>query len=170
MDEGVSSGNIPPFIVVMPYDPGWDDPNVGKYDRAISEELVPWIESQYSVKKDRSFHAIGGLSRGSAWAFHAAVRYPKVFSIIGIHSPAFFRSDRTKMEKIVSNLSTSSYPIRIILDAGTMDPELNYANRFEGYLTKYHIVHSWDNPSGTHSDAYWRENLKSYLLEYSKDW
>ncbi len=82
----------------------------------------------------------------------------------------FFADDRRKMETILTTLSTSSYPIRILLDAGTLDPELNYAKRFEGFLTKDSIEHSWDNPSGTHSEAYWRENLEMYLEEYSRDW
>jgi enterochelin esterase-like enzyme len=170
MDLKVSAGEFPSFIVVMPYDPGWEDPNTGKYDRAISEELVPWIDSQYSVKNDRAFRAIGGLSRGSAWAFHAGIRYSKIFSIVGIHSPAFFRDDKRKMESILDALSSSSYPVRFILDVGTKDPELNYAKIFEGFLTKDSIEHSWDNPSGTHSEAYWRENLESYLEKYSRDW
>jgi enterochelin esterase-like enzyme len=169
MDKQIDSGNFPAFIVVMPYDPGWDDPNVGKYDKAISESLVKWINSEYSVKKERAYRAIGGVSRGSAWAFHIAYKYPELFSIVGIHSPAFFRADRRSMEAILEKLSDRS-KIHILLDVGLQDPELNYSRRFEEFLTKYEIEHTWLVQDGSHSEAYWRQNLEYYLEEYSKNW
>jgi enterochelin esterase-like enzyme len=170
MNKQISNGDLPPFIVVMPYDPGWEDPGAGKYDRAIGESLVRWIDSQYSVKEEREFRAIGGVSRGSGWAFHTALRYPELFSIVGIHSPAFFRADRRNMETILPDFSSSKYPVRVILDVGTRDPEFNYSGIFEGLLTKNSIEHTWQMLDGNHSEAYWRENLAMYLHEYSQDW
>ena len=170
MNKQISNGDLPPFIVVMPYDPGWEDPGTGRYDRAISESLVRWIDSQYSVKEGREFRAIGGISRGSGWAFHIAFRYPELFSIVGIHSPAIFRADKRNMETILPTLSDSSLPVRVLLDVGTRDPEFNYAGLFEELLTKNSIEHTWQMLDGNHSEAYWRENLAMYLEEYSRDW
>jgi enterochelin esterase-like enzyme len=170
MNKQISSSKLPPFIVVMPYDPGWEDPSTGKYDRAIGESLIRWIDSQYSVKEEREFRAIGGVSRGSGWAFHIALKYPELFSILGIHSPAFFRADRRNMTTLLTDFSSSKLPIRVILDVGTRDPEFNYAGIFEELLTKNEIEHTWQMLDGNHSEAYWRENLLMYLQEYSKDW
>jgi len=169
MNRKITSGEMPPFIVVMPYDPGWEDPAAGKYDKAISETLVKWIDSQYSVKTDRFYRAIGGVSRGSGWAFHAAMKYPSLYSIIGIHSPAFFRTDRRNMEEILSTLPRK-FPFRFQVDVGLQDPEFNYSQIFEEYLTLYSVEHSWSMLEGTHSEAYWRQNLEMYLDQYSRDW
>ena len=169
MDNMINSGELPPFIVVMPYDPGWEDPNTGKYDKAIGEELVPWINERFSVRNDRAYRAIGGLSRGSGWAFHTVLRYPNLFSIIGIHSPAFFRADRRQMETLLAELAGKKYT-RFILDVGNLDPELNYATRFEGFLTQFGIDHSWTPMEGAHTEAYWRQNLALYLAQYAQDW
>ncbi len=169
MDRRISAGDFPPFIVVMPYDPGWKDPNEGKYDKAIGESLVRWINSEYSAKKDREFRAIGGVSRGSAWAFKIGTKNPQLFSIIGIHSPSFFRADKKVMEEILEG-SFDLQKTRIILDIGLQDSELNYTRRFEEFLTKYDIEHSWLVQDGSHSEAYWRQNLEYYLEEYSRDW
>ncbi len=170
MNKQISNSKLPPFIVVMPYDPGWEDPDTGNYDLAIGESLIRWIDSEYSVKEDRNFRAIGGVSRGSAWAFHTALLYPQLFSIVGIHSPAFFRADRRNMETILPDFSKNKFPIRVILDVGTRDPEFNYAGIFEELLTRNDIEHTWQMLDGNHSEAYWRENLLMYLQEYSKDW
>jgi len=169
MDAGVLDGSLPPFIVVMPYDPGWPDPADGNYDKAIAEELVPWIEKEYSASTNRNDRAIGGISRGSGWAFHTVMRYPNLFAILGIHSPSFFRTDRRTAGDQIALLAQKK-PVRFILDAGDQDPEYNYAIKLEGYLTEFGIDHSWSASPGTHSEAYWRKNLPDYLREYSKNW
>lgn len=169
MDRMILSGELPPFLVVMPYDPGWEDPNAGKYDKAIGEALVPWINERFSVRNDRAYRAIGGLSRGSGWAWHTALRYSNLFSIIGIHSPAFFRADKRQTETLLAELAEKKYT-RVILDVGNLDPELNFATRFEGFLTQFDIDHSWAVMEGAHTEAYWRQNLALYLEQYAKDW
>lgn len=169
MDTGIAEGTLPPFLVVMPYDPGWEDPSVGKYDLAIGDGLVPWIEKNYSVYADREYRAIGGVSRGAGWAFSTVMRYTSLFAITGLHSPSFFRTDKRFMESQLIDLS-GRRDVRFILDIGNQDPEVNYTTRFEGYLTQYGFEHSWTVQEGTHTEAYWRQNLPAYLELYSQDW
>jgi enterochelin esterase-like enzyme len=169
MDAGIASGELPPFIVIMPYDKGWDDPDEGRLDYAIARSLVPWIDKSYNTQKDSGFRAVGGLSRGAAWAFHLDVQFPGTFGVVGLHSPAFFRGDKREMETMLDTLASKNNT-RIILDIGDQDPELNYTTRFERSLTEKGIAHSWEVSGGTHTEAYWREHLAGYLQAYSQDW
>jgi enterochelin esterase-like enzyme len=169
MDAGIAAGTLPPFIVIMPYDKGWEDPDEGRLDYAIVRSLVPWIDKNYKTYKDSGYRAVGGLSRGAAWAFHLGVDFPGVFGVVGLHSPAFFRGDKREMETMLEELASMDNT-RIILDIGDEDPELNYTTRFESLLTELGIPHSWAVSPGTHTEAYWRDHLAGYLQAYSQDW
>jgi len=169
MDAGITSGELPPFIVIMPYDKGWDDPDEGRLDVAIARSLIPWIDKNYNTQKLPGYRALGGLSRGAAWAFHLAVQFPGTFGVVGLHSPAFFRSDKREMDAMLDSMASKN-DTRIILDIGDQDPELNYSSRFEASLTARGISHTWVVSGGTHTEAYWREHLAGYLQAYSQDW
>jgi enterochelin esterase-like enzyme len=94
LDVMVASGEIAPFIIVMPKETNymnsqWDS----KYGISLAEELVPFIDEKYQTIPEREARAIGGLSRGAAWAMRTGMIYWETFSAIGCHSFAPFRGD-----------------------------------------------------------------------------
>ena len=86
-DQLISSGAIRPFIIVMPYEVDtFADPYNGGYRAALLETLIPWINAFYPVCPERECRAIGGLSRGGAYAFLLALDHPELFVQAGGHS------------------------------------------------------------------------------------
>jgi enterochelin esterase-like enzyme len=170
-DRLIASGKIPPLIIVMPYDPFTSPPGVNKFDQAIVEGLVPHIDRIFRTLPDRSHRAVGGLSRGGAWAIHLGLTYWQVFGAIGGHSPAIFSNDYSQLKELVQKIPQNSYP-RIYLDIGDRDDRklLNDLIVFENRLDALSVPHEWHYFLGYHNEAYWHAHVEQYLLWYSEVW
>lgn len=170
LDAMVLSGKFKPFIIVMPKETNylnnqWDS----KYGISLAEELVPFIDERYQTQKNRDGRAIGGLSRGAAWAMRIGMIYWESFSSIGCHSFAPFRGDYNEAPLWFKKIPVEDIP-RIYLDMGVLDVNLEPANLFETRLTKYRIPHEWHVFLGTHNEYYWSSHVSDYLIWYSEGW
>lgn len=76
LDNLISEKKAVPMIVVMPNGRAQPNDRVGtnamatapafaKFDKDLLNDLIPFIESKYSVKKDRESRALAGLSMGA---------------------------------------------------------------------------------------------------------
>jgi enterochelin esterase-like enzyme len=170
LDEIVKSGKYEPFIIVMPKETNymnnqWDS----KFGPSLAEELVPWIDNKYRTMPERSGRAIGGLSRGAAWAMRTGMIYWETFNSIGCHSFAPFRGDFNEAPFWFKVIPPEDLP-RIYIDMGVLDVNLDPANVFETRLTKYRIPHEWHIFLGTHNENYWSAHVSEYLEWYSEGW
>ncbi|MCL5429491.1 MAG: esterase family protein [Chloroflexi bacterium] len=170
-DELIHSGEVAPFIIVMPYDNYSLRPTVGFFDEAFLNELVPWIDENYRTIADREHRAIGGLSRGASWAIHFALTEPDLFGALGGHSPAVFIEEAKKVIEWLDAIPASQMP-RIWLDIGDRDTQniMQSAEFFEGLLTERNIPHVWHVFPGDHSEEYWSSHVEEYLLWYAEPW
>ncbi len=170
LDAMVNAGEIEPFIIVMPKETNymntqWDS----KYGISLAEELVPFIDERYQTIPEREARAIGGLSRGAAWAMRVGMIYWETFSAIGLHSFAPFRGDYNEAPFWFKEIPRESQH-RIYIDMGFLDVNLDPAYHFETRLVKYAIPHEWHVFHGTHNEAYWAEHVSDYLFWYSQGW
>ena len=167
----IISGEIPPFLIVMPYDISSNQPSIDGFDEAVIGELIPWIDENYRTLSDREHRAVGGLSRGASWAIHLALTYPDLFSAVGGHSPPVFVEDAPHVRAWLDNMPAEQMP-RFWLDIGDRDQHaiLDSATWFEGLLDERDIAHEWSLFSGDHSEKYWHAHVEMYLLWYAQDW
>jgi len=170
LDAMVQSREYVPFIIVMPKETNymnnqWDS----KFGPSLAEELVPWVDENYRTIKDREGRAIGGLSRGAAWAMRTGMIYWETFSAIGCHSFAPFRGDFNEAPFWFKKIPEEDLP-RIYIDMGVLDVNLDAANVFETRLTKYRIPHEWHIFLGTHNEEYWSAHVVDYLKWYAEGW
>jgi enterochelin esterase-like enzyme len=118
-DHLIHAGALPPFIAVMPQgdksffvnaaDPGGDfsmivqfDPDTyrgalegyGDYGDYIVDDVIPFVEQRFAVRREQSARAIAGVAMGGAGAAALAFSYPDVFGAVGIHSPTLFSQER----------------------------------------------------------------------------
>ena len=170
-DALIASGEISPFLIVMPGDRVWTQPSEDKFGRAVVEELYPWVEDHYRTLPDREYHAIGGLSRGAAWAVHLGFSQWELFGAIGAHSLPVFWEDVPNIKRWIDQIPTENRP-RLYLDIGDHDrPEvLKSAIWFEQILTEKGIPHEWHLFSGEHNEVYWQSHVEQYLRWYAAVW
>jgi enterochelin esterase-like enzyme len=135
------------------------------------EEVIPWIDAHYRTVPDRRHRAIGGLSRGAAWAVHLGLSQWGLFGSIGAHSLPVFWEDVPEIQRWIDQIPIEVFP-RIYLDIGNQDrPEvMKSALWFEELLTEDGIPHEWHLFSGEHNEVYWKSHVEQYLLWYASGW
>lgn len=167
----ILAAEIAPFLIVMPRDRLWEQPNADPFGEVVVDELIPLIDRSYRTFPDRSQRAIGGLSRGAGWAVHLGLLRWQLFGAIGAHSLAVFESDAPKIEQWLEQIPPETLP-RIFLDIGDRDrpPILQSAIWFEQLLTRKQIPHEWYLYSGYHQESYWLAHVEQYIRWYAAPW
>lgn len=163
-DELITSGEIAPLIIVMPRD-RLDD----RLDEAFVTDLIPAIDRNYRTLTDREHRAIGGLSRGGAWAIHIGLHYTDRFGRIGAHSPAIFFGDEKNILQWIRRLPEAQIPA-VYIDIGENDSLVHSAYWFDQVLTYSKIEHTYILQPGSHSEKYWSAHVAEYLSFYAGDW
>lgn len=78
-------------VIVMPYceDGRWRNDFEGKnrYEDYFTQELIPYVESTFRIRKDRDSRAISGLSRGGYGSLFYSLRHPDLFGTCFAMSP-----------------------------------------------------------------------------------
>ena len=169
-DQLISSGEEPPFMIVMPNEVNntvdVDDTGFGN---AMVKELVPWIDQNYATCSDRICRAIGGLSRGSGWALRLGLIHWQIFGAIGSHSISPFDGDYYLAPGWLKAIPAGQLP-RLYIDIGTYDISLQNASQFEALFTKYNVPHEWHQFVGYHNEDYWHAHVADYLRWYGLAW
>ena len=170
-DMLIAAGEAAPFIVVMPRDRVWSEPTEDNFGLAVEQSLIPWVDEHYRTIPDRAHRAVGGLSRGGAWAIHLGLLHPEVFGAVGAHSGFVFHSDVQPLYLGLKNLPIGMAP-RIYMDVANEDrPAIaESAAYLEGKLTQYDIPHEWHMFVGEHDEEYWQAHVEDYLRWYVLDW
>jgi enterochelin esterase-like enzyme len=85
-DKAIADGKATPMIIVMP------DANTGqrgyandvknewRYEDFFFQELMPYVEKTYRIKKDKHYRAVAGLSMGGGGSFTYALHHPELFA------------------------------------------------------------------------------------------
>lgn len=168
-DRFISNGEGVPLIIVFPYDYSSKQPKEYKFEEAIIQQLLPEVDREYRTLNDRTHRAIGGLSRGGAWAFHLGAKYPDLFSAIGGHSPSIFYNDEISLRKNLMSITQAEMP-RIWLDVGDNDSELDLISSFSQFLNSNSIFYEWHVFKGWHDEKYWSAHVEEYLSWYMQGW
>ena len=171
-DRLIAAGEAPPFIIVMPRELVWKDPPKTGFDEAFLRTLMPWVDNTFRTRRERRYRAIGGLSRGAAWAIHFGLQRWDLFGSIGAHSPPVFWSDVNSVKRWLFSIPYGKWP-RIYMDIGNKDtPEImDSAVWFEKeVLTPNGIPHEWHLNQGMHNEKYWSGHVEEYLQWYTAPW
>ena len=168
-DRLIQSGEVQPFIIVMPHDRLWKEPSQTNFDEVFIDELIPWADQNYRTRPERAYRAIGGLSRGGMWAIHFGFGNWQLFGEIGAHSAPVFFEDARQLSGWLDDIPQSQLP-RIYLDIGDKD-YLSRSNQwFENLLNTKNIPHEYPQFPGYHEDAYWKAHVEAYLRWYAAGW
>ncbi len=170
VDGIILGGESRPFIIVMPVEKNFlADIGDTQYPQAIAEELIPHIDQNYATCTDRECRAIGGISRGAAWAVNITFSYPALFAYIGAHSPAVFSADLARLPVLLKNDPHGLRPV-IYLDSGDQDAYLKSAKDLEAILMQYGVPHEWHQNIGAHNFEYWLAHAAEYMQWYASHW
>ena len=139
------------------------------YMQFVGETLKPYIDSNFRTRPQAQFNALIGSSMGALISTYGAVKYPNLFSKVGVFSPAFWFA-RTQMNNYVTNTTNSLSNLRLYFVAGqnestTMVPDwttirTNLINK--GVSTSNTFTKT--DTDGTHTESYWRREFPAAYL------
>lgn len=161
------SGEIPPFLIVLPYDHSFKQPQEYRFEEVFVEQLLSEIDSNYRTRPERTARAIGGLSRGGAWAIYLASRHPDLFGVVGAHSPAVFYSNNSILPVRLRDIPADLRPV-FYIDAGDKDVDFREVKKFTSLLNDLGFPHEWHANLGFHDERYWSAHVEEYLLWYGQ--
>jgi enterochelin esterase-like enzyme len=160
------AGDIPPFLIVLPFDHSYKQPREYRFEEVFLEQLIPTIDQGYRTLAKRDSRAIGGLSRGGAWSIYITSRHPEYFSVVGAHSPAVFYSNTSALPVRLRDIPPEQRPI-FYIDAGDKDIEFREIQKFTNLLNDLGIPHEWHYNLGAHDEKYWSSHVEEYLRWYA---
>jgi enterochelin esterase-like enzyme len=164
VDHLILSGQIAPLIIVMPHIAG-DDSN----DAVFLADLLPAADARYRTQPDRAGRAIGGVSRGAMWALRLALRRADLFGSAGVHSISPSPNSLADIYLWAEAVPETMWP-RVYFDGGYSDPALPQMQEILQVFDLLKRPYERRVPPGDHSDDYWSEHLREYLLWYSAGW
>lgn len=176
LDNLYAENKIKPMIVVMPNGRAMKDDRVpndifssdnmnafDNFQKDLFENIIPFIESNYSVSTDRKNRAIAGSSMGGGQSLNFGLKYLEYFSYIGAFSSAPNTKPPhvlfAKKEKILSDLKV------LWLSCADKDDLLYVSEELHEYCTKENIPHTWYLNSGEHDFVFWKDCLHKFLQE-----
>jgi enterochelin esterase-like enzyme len=181
MDNLYAEHKAVPMIVVMPYGftnkPGEPtrNPNAtpeerrkaaSKFEEDLLGDVIPFIESHYSVLADQKHRALAGLSMGGGQTTRIGPTHPETFAWLGVFSAGIRRPTDGR-----DNDPTATYPDASKLNSalklfwvscGDKDQGLEGAKRLDQVLTEKKIDHVWHQDTGAHEWPVWKNDL--YLV------
>ena len=183
LDNLIAQGRAKPMIIVMPLGYGdtaflkdyalWGDDqaikhNLEIYSSVLLTEIIPRIENEYRVSKDRNDRAIAGLSMGGLEALSIGLHNTDKFAYVAgfsaaVHRPAFIES--------LPVLTPKSTELKVLWVAcGTGDGLMAANRKLAGYLKSQDMPVTAIETPGLHTWPVWRDNLVHFapLLFQSK--
>lgn len=159
----------------------------GQYEDYIVQELIPYVEDNYSAEKSKDHRYIGGFSMGGFTALHVAFTYPDLFSKVGGHAPSLRSEDqemspfiqklvypnsatREKNDPLILAKKQDIADLNVYLDIGSEDmPEKLRQTATEDLfktLQDRKIKSQYFLNPGSHNGDYIHENATKYLTFY----
>jgi enterochelin esterase family protein len=177
LDNLIARGQAKPMVVVMPLgygtmevvQRGWArarEPdlwqrNVNQFRATLLDEVLPQVESDYSVSKNRKERAIAGLSMGGAESLTVGLNNLDRFAWIGAFSSGGLGTNFSTTFPALD--STANQRLRLLWISCGKDDGLFKPNRaFVDWLAARQINRSWAEVPGVHSWRVWRRNLATF--------
>ncbi|MCF8243382.1 MAG: esterase family protein [Melioribacteraceae bacterium] len=93
-DKAIAENEIPSMILVTPdADVSWyinNYDNSVRYEDFFINEFIPFIESEFRIRKEKRFRAVSGLSMGGYGSLVYALKHPGMFSACAPFSAAVY--------------------------------------------------------------------------------
>ncbi len=162
----IISGQIPPLVILMPEEANsLQDPTQSGFPQLLLDGLLPWVQERWPVCSQPACRAVGGISRGGAWALRLGMDRADIFGVIGMHSAPPFPTDQYRLVYALYLQEENERP-KLFIDVGDIDTYRSYILELHEDLLEQDIQHTWQTGSGGHEGAYWQEHLDDYLRWY----
>ena len=168
LDNLLAQGKVVPMIVVFPNGRAQPDdrpignvyaaaPAFEKFGKDLLNDIIPFVEANYPVRKDSKGRALAGFSMGGGQTFNFGLTNPDTFAWIGAFSSA---PNTKKAAELVPNPQEFAKKMKLIyLSCGDKDGLIFISQGMNNYLNDHHVPHIWQVEHGGHSMEVWTNSL-----------
>lgn len=178
LDHLIAEGKAKPMLIVMTLgygapeivsraggrslrDPGLRDRNYNRFRDALFTEVMPQIEKDYRVSKDRNMRAIAGLSMGGAESLYVGLNALDRFAWVGSFSAGGLSGEYDTVFPALDEKANKQ--LRLLWVAcGTEDGLIAPNRKFRDWLKTKNVDHVDIETPGAHTWLVWRRNLAAF--------
>jgi enterochelin esterase-like enzyme len=174
LDNLIAEGKAKPMLLVMSLGygvPGFvqrSGPDLGLIKRnydgfrdALLTEVIPEVEKNYRVAKDRDSRALAGVSMGGAESLYVGLNAVNTFAWIGSFSAGGMLDDYQAAYPALD--SKANAKLRLLwIACGTEDPLIDANRKFRDWLTSKGVQFTAIETPGRHTWMVWRRNLVAF--------
>ena len=181
MDNLIAKGKAVPMIVVSSnsnvrsrnggFGGGYSWQGMQAFRSEMVENIIPFVEKTYRVKKDRKSRAMCGLSMGGGQSFYIGLRSPEVFANVGVFSTGMFGgiqgANNFDLEKEVPGILTNTQAFNKQLDVffvscGEQDPRIEHTRNIVKKMRDGGVEVRFNSYPGDHEWQVWRKSLHEF--------
>lgn len=168
LDNLIADGKAVPMIVVMPNGRAQKNdraegnimasaPAFAVFEQDLLKDVIPAIESRYSVQADRTHRALAGLSMGGGQSLNFGLGNLDRFAWVG----GFSSAPNTKPpEQLVPDPEAAKKQLKLLwLSCGNKDGLIRISQGVHAYLKEKNVPHVWHVDGNGHDATHWRNNL-----------
>ena len=169
-DNLYASGKLEPMVVVMPNGRAMKDDRAtgnimaadkvaafANFEKDLLNDLIPYIEQNYPVYKDREHRALAGLSMGGGQSLNFGLGNLDTFAWVGGFSSA---PNTKKPEELLPDADKAKAKLKLIwISCGDKDGLLSFSQRTHDYLTSNKVPHIYYIEPGVHDFKVWKNDL-----------
>jgi enterochelin esterase-like enzyme len=167
LDNLIADGKAVPMIIVMPNGRAQKDdraqggfgsaPAFAVFEKDLLNDVIPAIESRYSVQADREHRALAGLSMGGGQTLNFGLTHLDTFAWLGGFSSA---PNTKKPAELLPDPDAAKKQLKLFyLSCGNKDGLINISQGMHAYLKEHDVPHLWNVDGNAHDPTHWRNNL-----------
>jgi enterochelin esterase-like enzyme len=128
------------------------------FEKELIGDLIPFIESHYSVQGDREHRALAGLSMGGGQSLNFGLANLNTFAWVGGFSSA---PNTAQPAQLVADAAAARKQLKLLwIGCGDKDSLFNISEGVHKYLDEQKVPHVWQiDLGGAHEFPVWKNNL-----------
>lgn len=127
------------------------------FERELIDDLIPYIEANYSVDSNRERRAIAGLSMGGGQSLNFGLRNLDVFASVGGFSSA---PNTMPPAELVPDPAMASRMLDLLwVSCGDEDGLFDISEGVHDFLEENDVPHVWQIDVGAHTFPVWKNDL-----------
>jgi enterochelin esterase-like enzyme len=136
------------------------------FETDLLKDLIPFMESHYSVYSDREHRAIAGLSMGGGQSLDYGLTHLETFAYVGGFSSA---PNTRKSEDLVPDPAKTTQMLKVLwISGGNKDGLLRITQGFHAYLKEHNVPHIYHVDDNAHDFKHWKNSMYWFTQQIFK--